>query len=1153
MKELKNESITSKLEFKAIFKVIPMPIYLWQKVKNDLILIDYNIASEKITKGKIKNFVGINASELYKDKLEILEELDRCFNQKIKISREMDYTFNSIGEKKNLLVTYNFVLPDLVLVYTEDITERKEAEQKILESKQLLQIVVDNLPQHVFWKDRDSVFLGCNKKQAIVAGVSVPENIIGKTDYDLAWKKKEADFFRECDRRVMDTGTPEYHIIEPQRGANGKQTWLDTNKIPLHDSDGNVMGILGTYEDITERVLAEQELKKSEKKLKQKFKISEEKYRHLFEYSPYSIFLLNMNGTIVDFNSITEKLFGYKKSDLLNKKFIEIKELPSELLILFKNKFALLIKGETPEPIEFKVHDKNNNLVWLILQSSLIKSGNENYIQVILQDITERKKAEQKLKESEEKYRLIVENANDMIYIFNDKFEFDYVNEQAFMKYLGYSKDDLLGRSAIILIHPEDIKRGIKALRKGFKTGQAYTELRIRDKNGTYHWHNITGNIFLDINEKKKALLIGRDVSERKKTEQKLKESEEKFRKIAEQSLMGIIIAQDNEIKYVNKTYADILGYTVEEMKKWGLEDVVKAIHPDDLEFVMKQLSKKQKGDQDVKVHYQYRGIKKNGEIIWVDNYSKPMNFQGRSADLVTIIDITERKEAEQKIKESEKKYRDLANSLPQVICETDKRGNLIFINQNAFKVFGYTQDDFNKGLKALQMLVPEDRKRARGNIARVLRRENVGYNEYTALRKDGSMFPVSIYASPIIRKNQSVGMRSIIIDITERKEAEQKLKESEHNLSERVKELSCLYGLSTLVEDSDMSYEEILQGTLDLIPPGWQFPDVTCARIVYEEKEFKSKNYFKSKWKQSSNIFVNKEQVAVIEVYYLEEKLDPDEEPFLKEETALINALAERLGRIKERMNAEQKLKESEKNSREAYDRANFYKDLFTHDINNILNNIQSSIMISTLYLHDPKKLNDLKDFYNIIKDQVDRGIKLVSVVRKLFDLEEIELFTKSMDLYKLIKDSKEFVIKSFPEKKVNIKIDALSKKLLVQANELLLDVLENILINAVKYNDNPDVNITIKISKKESKGKKYLKIEFMDNGIGVEDASKELIFQKGHEEHKGVKGMGLGLSLVKKIIDKYEGQIWVEDIIKGDHTRGSNFIILIPEAEKI
>ncbi|MHA1657972.1 MAG: PAS domain S-box protein [Promethearchaeota archaeon] len=457
---------------------------------------------------------------------------------------------------------------------------------------------------------------------------------------------------------------------------------------------------------------------------------------------------------------------------------------------------------------------------------------------------------------------------------------------------------------------------------------------------------------------------------------------------------------------------------TVEEMKKWSLKDVIKAIHPDDLEFAMKQLSKKQKGAQDVKVHYQYRGIKKNGEIIWVDNYSKPINYLGRSADLVTIIDITERKEAEQKIKVSEKKYRDLANLLPQVICETDKRGNLIFINQNAFRVFGYTQDDFNKGLNALQMLIPEDRKRAMKNIARISRGENVCAIEYTALRKDGSVFPVIIYASPIIRKNQSLGMRSIIIDITKRKEAEQKLKESE-------------------------------------------------------------------------------------------------------------------------------------KNYREAYDRANFYKDLFTHDINNILNNIQSSMELSNLYLTDPKKLNKLKGFNKIIRGQVDRGIKLVSVVRNLFDLEETELLTKSMDLYKLIKDTKEFVIKSFPEKKVNIKIDALSKKLLVQANELLLDVLENILINAVKYNENPDVNITIKISKKESKGKKYLKIEFMDNGIGVKDASKELIFQKGHEEHKGVKGMGLGLSLVKKIIDRYEGQIWVEDRIKGDYTRGSNFILLIPEAE--
>ncbi len=138
-------------------------------------------------------------------------------------------------------------------------------EEDLAAAKDMLQMVMDNIPQFIFWKNRNLVYLGCNHNFALAAGVGEPESIKGKTDYDLAWKKEEADFFRECDRRVMENDQPEYHIIEPQLQAGGKQAWLDTNKIPLHGPDGNVVGILGTYEDITERVKTQETLRLYEK------------------------------------------------------------------------------------------------------------------------------------------------------------------------------------------------------------------------------------------------------------------------------------------------------------------------------------------------------------------------------------------------------------------------------------------------------------------------------------------------------------------------------------------------------------------------------------------------------------------------------------------------------------------------------------------------------------------------------------------------------------------------------------------------------------------------------------------------------------------------------------------------------------------------
>lgn len=126
-------------------------------------------------------------------------------------------------------------------------------------SEELLQSVLDALPFCVFWKDRNSVGLGCNQALADIAGLISPQDYIGKTDYDLPWTTEEADFFRECDRRVMDSGQAEVNIIESQKQANGRLAWLETSKIPLTDAQGNVIGILGAFHDITERKRIEDE------------------------------------------------------------------------------------------------------------------------------------------------------------------------------------------------------------------------------------------------------------------------------------------------------------------------------------------------------------------------------------------------------------------------------------------------------------------------------------------------------------------------------------------------------------------------------------------------------------------------------------------------------------------------------------------------------------------------------------------------------------------------------------------------------------------------------------------------------------------------------------------------------------------------------
>jgi len=269
--------------------------------------------------------------------------------------------------------------------------------------------------------------------------------------------------------------------------------------------------------------------------------------------------------------------------------------------------------------------------------------------------------------------------------------------------------------------------------------------------------------------------------SERKRIDEALRESEEKFRLISEQSLMAIVILQDNGIKYANQAYAAITGNSMKEIMNWTIADTAKLIYADDRDFVMEQGKKKAEGiKEDTVTRYSYRGVRKTGEVRWIDQYSKTITYRGKPADLMTFIDIHDQKLAQETLQKSEEKYRELADSLPQVVFETDEKGKLTFINRNAFDLFGYSQQDFDKGVTAIEMLIPEDRNMAMENIQRVMRGEDTGGNEYTARRKDGSTFPISIHSNALIRENKLMGMRGIIVDLTLSKQAAEALRESE-------------------------------------------------------------------------------------------------------------------------------------------------------------------------------------------------------------------------------------------------------------------------------------------------------------------------------------------------------------------------------------
>jgi signal transduction histidine kinase len=246
-----------------------------------------------------------------------------------------------------------------------------------------------------------------------------------------------------------------------------------------------------------------------------------------------------------------------------------------------------------------------------------------------------------------------------------------------------------------------------------------------------------------------------------------------------------------------------------------------------------------------------------------------------------------------------------------------------------------------------------------------------------------------------------------------------------------------------------------------------------------------------------------------------------------------------------------EDRIVRSENKYRLAYNRAELYKDLFVHDINNILQNLEFSLEIISQQCGKHEVEEDTKELLTLAKKQVNRGAELGINVRKLSDLELGKVNMIPIYLNETLEKAIEFVRPRFPEKEVNITIDSKEKTFTVNANEFLYDTFRIIINNAIRYNDNSEVEIVIRSTKIQQEEMNYIKIEFEDNGNGMPDAMKENIFYRIYDEPKSFKRFGLGLLLVKEVVQNLNGKVWAEDRVKGEFKKGTKIIMLIPESQ--
>ncbi|GEM_PF-4876673 len=326
-----------------------------------------------------------------------------------------------------------------------DIGDRKRAEQSLRQSQEMLRLVIDNIPQRIFWKDTNLVYLGCNQRQAEWAGLNSPKDIVGKTDYELSWPAKASKYYRDHDRRVIASREAEYYMSEIECHPNGQAFLLEVSKIPLHDSEGQIVGLLGTIDDITERKRAETDLIQKTAEL-----------QAVFAALPDIFFRIAADGTYLDCRAQNPNDLLFSPGQLLGKRVQDI--LPRPLGKGMWQGIQVTIRTQSLTVLEHAIEMPQG----LEYFEARIVPYQDDEVLVLIRNETRRKQAEQALVLSERRFQRLAENLPGVIYQYLQPID----SEPGWFRYLSPSVRRLYGlppqqmlaenRSMREMVHPED-------------------------------------------------------------------------------------------------------------------------------------------------------------------------------------------------------------------------------------------------------------------------------------------------------------------------------------------------------------------------------------------------------------------------------------------------------------------------------------------------------------------------------------------------------------------------------------------------------------------------------------------------------------------------------------------------------------------------
>lgn len=671
----------------------------------------------------------------------------------------------------------NSRLPDgeknLVIAYIRDISLRKQADQALSEQKIFLQNVINMTAEPIFVKDSKSHFILVNEACCLL--VEKPrEEIIGRT---LAENISETEMahFLAVDRRVLETGVPE-SSEEQFTTPSGITRTLLTRKSCYMDEQGKKF-LVGVMHDLTER-----------KQNEAKNRLSQEQYKATLDAIPDLLFEMDIDGRYHECHSPKQELLAAPREILIGKRVSEVLPPDASAVIMA----ALHEANETGYSTgkQFRMALPHGSF-WFELSVSQKKMPNAtNRFIVLSRDITERKKLEASLRESEERQSLAIAASGEGLWDWDIVSDKAYLS-QRFCELTGYERDEGMQGSEFFwsLIHPDDVPAGREKLAAQLegRSTESSVEYRLRQKSGDYKWVRAGGRIVGWDATGNPTRMIGiiADIHERKLVEDRLKQSE---RRLAEaQRISGLgswelcfdtnSLTWSDEISRILEIEKDQLGIT--------FDTVLRATHPDDREAVENAYANSIATRTPCKI--EHRLLMPDGRIKWVaeqcethfDAAGKPLRSFG------TIHDITRHKQALLALADSEQFNRNLIDAMQDGLVVINTHAIQVNVNPAFCTMTGFSREELVRQMAPFCYWPPEHQKNLDIAFQKTLRGE-INRFELTFMRKNGERFPVIASAFPISDNGgRIVAYAATIKDITERMQMETKLRQHGLRLTE--------------------------------------------------------------------------------------------------------------------------------------------------------------------------------------------------------------------------------------------------------------------------------------------------------------------------------------------------------------------------------